>query len=306
MSVHVGCVACCLGWPSEGDASHVRGALMRLCAQPSIAGLRALMLEVDVVGDGSCWVYVLLLWHGLAPHALTPLGRPRRTWRVGVAERTEELRVGMPDRVADLMLRAALAKWMRDQDWARRLFCVQVGPNDFRAGTEAENVAAVRERELRLPCYGSSGLRMGCFGGDIEFVAAADLLGMAIMSVPPAQLDAGPRERPTVAFPGVARDGRGKSVTVSVRDTLRMCLSKRWPLRVGLSEGGGWCARHWHALVPTDDRGRVLPRALPAAETGRSGDTVMGSMLPAVLREREAAVRAYDAAGGYGAGAHGQ
>ena len=111
--------------------------------------------------------------------------------------------------------------------------------------------------------------------------------------------------RVAVAFPGEAREGRGKSVTTTVKDALRMCLSERWQLRVGLSEGGGWCRRHWHALVPTDERGRVLTRALPGAAAGLVGDTVIGSMLPAAVRAREEAIRAYDAAGGYAGGAHG-
>lgn len=55
---------------------------------------------------------------------------------------------------------------------------------------------------------------------------------------------------------------------VDVRAMLETCLTRGWPLRVGLSEGGGWCRQHWHALVPTDRQGRVLARALPERVRG--------------------------------------
>ena len=75
------------------------------------------------MGDGSCWVYILLLWHGMAPHAVTPVGRLRSTWRLGAKDDTtssEALRVRMEDRVADLALREAMARWMTRNAWARR------------------------------------------------------------------------------------------------------------------------------------------------------------------------------------------
>ena len=72
-----------------------------------------------------------------------------------------------------------------------------------------------------------------------------------------------------------------------------MCLANRWPMRVGLSEGGGWCAQHWHALVPTDTLGRGIARAMPPG--------AMGSQLPAAVQARTQWLAAFDARGGLSA-----
>jgi hypothetical protein len=42
----------------------------RLCAAPTLQGLDEVLLETDVCGDGSCWVYTALAWVGKAEHVL--------------------------------------------------------------------------------------------------------------------------------------------------------------------------------------------------------------------------------------------
>ena len=120
---------------------HLRPQLSALCDAPCVGALYEMMSEADVMGDGSCWVYILLLWHGMAPHAVTPVGRLRSTWRLGAKDDTtssEALRVRMEDIVADLALREAMARWMTRNAWARR--ALQSLPGRTRARCWADTV----------------------------------------------------------------------------------------------------------------------------------------------------------------------
>ena len=302
LSEHVTCVGCVLGWPTQEAVRHLRPQLSALCDAPCVGALYEMMSEADVMGDGSCWVYILLLWHGMAPHAVTPVGRLRSTWRLGAKDDTtssEALRVRMEDRVADLALREAMARWMTRNAWARRALQVREG-GVARQPTDAEAADAVADRRDGVPSYRAGvftgeGNAWGVFGGDAEYVAAADVLQMAIISVPPSGLRAGENARVEVAHPGTlhapgeAQPRQGVNRLMSVREALAMCLREHLPLRVGLSEGGGHRARHWHALVPTDDRGRALFRQVPTGAL---------DVMQTVNQRREEALRELDAAGG--------
>ena len=190
---------------------------------------------------------------------------------------------------------------MTANGWARRL--LNLGPAVDAADTAAvaarqrDERAAVRLRAEKIPRYAGGALQeLGKFGGDVEFVAAADLMGTVILSVHPGALRAGPEARHDAAWPGLRRDVRGNehrghNSLRSLCDVLHGCLREHRVLRVALSGGGGQQRLHWHALVPTDPTGRVVVKPLTPG--------VAGAWTAAARQVAAAEVAAYDAAGGF-------
>ena len=297
---HVSCVAKQLGWVYDDSCGGRRGALEALCRQPTVDAATRLLTRADVRGDGSCWMYVPLLWHGLAPHAVTAVRRPRQAWLNGAEINSEALRVTEADRVADWALRRQLGERMRQTGWGHehaQVFNEATGT--FRAPSEGEAEAAVHRIERQAPAAGPPGTpwpgRYGKFGGDQEYKVVADVLKVAIATVRTEQLGReSSRERVFVAMPGEGTAAaRGSNMTVD--EAIRTCLQRKLPLRLALFiPGGGVGTGHWHALVPTDATGRVVTRAPPRGA------------LPLMTREGQVRLRgeitAYDANGGYANG----
>ena len=184
-------------------------------------------------GDGSCWNYAVLAHGGHASASDARNG----------THRTPPARAQL---VSDRALRQAIALWCLANDGARRL-----------ANDDDADGRALAEVTTRAPLYGARGLlRHGGFGGDMQFVALADLLGCDIFTFDhAARGDAtgvwyehgesarGSRGRWTTGFGAV---GRTLSAVVA------HCASARTRLIVMIHH-----PLHWHALLPA--RGRSLP-----------------------------------------------
>ena len=291
---HEACVAEVLGWKKDTSCGGRATELAALCASPCPAAVSRLLTEVDVMGDGSCWNYVLALWHGKAPHAVTAMRRPRRSWLAGTQVSNETMRISMDDRVADCALRRHLGKRMRSTRWAAQHAQVfEAREQQFRVPTVAEAEHAVHRIEYCVPVGGLPGegwpRRMGAFGGDSEYAAAADALGLAIVTMVEEQRDGqSGRMRLFMAAPDGAPARLGSSGGTTVDAAVRRCLQQRWALRFAMHQP---TRRHWHAMTPIDSAGRVVTReaALGKVE-GWSAEN------GAALRQW---LQAYDAGGGY-------
>ena len=204
------CVARTLGWsaPLHGmDCSaEWRAALRGLCEAPAVASLARVLTEMGVQGDGSCWSYALLCHFGWAPHA-TRRGVP---WR-------GPYRITRADQLSDRMMRAALLEWMRANGGAARFH-----------GDER----SLEQIGSQLPGYSKRAdgrsFVLGRAGGDTEFVAAADILGCAILAISSA--GDGGDEAGRLFEPGrFLRGGawqRGRWTDVPLSVALRQCVER--------------------------------------------------------------------------------
>ena len=251
---HTQCVADALG------LERGRREIEALCRAPNIHSLEAALLETDVCGDGSCWVYTALTWLGLARHSLDDAGRLRR----GAA--------GVPawqDRVLDRVMRKAMGEWMRDNDWANRFLDrrdggVQVvGARRRRVWLEptaAQAEGAVQEVEDALPVYAPGGRTLtsaGSYGGDIQFVALAKVIGRATATYSAAARGGDEAHAITLSMPG----GNGSLSRVDVNAAVRACLAARAGMSVAVHVNGN----HWHAMMPAAADGRARAATAPTA-----------------------------------------
>lgn len=153
----VGCTRAALGLPSTAAADPA--FLSAFCVEPTVANLRHVLVDSDVRGDGSCWNYAVLAHGGHASASDARNG----------THRTPPARAQL---VSDRALRQAIARWCLANDGARRL-----------ANDDDADGRALAEVTTRAPLYGARGLlRHGGFGGDMQFVALADLLGCDIFT----------------------------------------------------------------------------------------------------------------------------
>ena len=296
LCAHSACIAAVLGWNDSGRCGGSGAALAELCRAPAPATLSGLLTEADVRPDGSCWDYAMLLWHGMAPHAVTAARRPRRAWRAGRVISNESFRFTMMDRLADCAMRRALGRRMRATNWAEEHAQVfEERSREFRVPTAAEAGETIRAVEYRLPTGGEGSerpTRYGKFGGEGEFSAAADVLGMAIVTMTATQQTAtGDRERVLVAAPSGEEGRTGTCENMTVDAMLRRCLQHGWAARVAVFQAEG---RHYHPLVPVDATGKVIYRPLPPRALSEWSEAGRGRM--------RQWLEAYDAAGGYADG----
>jgi len=261
---HVHCVECVLGLANSSWAAGGSEGVAELCAAPSLRTLECVLSEVDVRGDGSCWVYAALAWLGRAAHALDDAGRPR----LGAAPPP-----AWSDRVADRVLRTMLGAWMRANAWVKRFGDRRkVVDKDKRTvylePTASEAAATVREVEDNLPIYAPGGWELveaGSWGGDIHFVALACVLNRAIATYSAvARQGSSSPYAIVLAMPGVSRDGDGGAgwtKTTSVEGALRACLEGKVAMSMAVNVHGN----HWHTLLPCNAAGGVRPVSVPAA-----------------------------------------
>jgi hypothetical protein len=162
------------------------------------------------------------------------------------------------DKVDDRALRVALRVWMQQQQWAARFLfdsAHQVRPRD-------ERDAAVRLVADHLPVDVPGRCHAGRYGGDVEFVGVADVLGRVVVMLSGERRDAGPSARVQVALPTVG-GYEGGDVTAGARGALRH-MTVESALRESLRRGSGLSAavcvnaNHWHPLLPLDIEGRVV------------------------------------------------
>jgi len=225
--------------------------------------LERVLSEVDVRGDGSCWVYAALAWIGRAAHAVDDAGRPSPGAAPPPAWR---------DRVADRVLRTTLGAWMRANAWVKRFGdrreVVQVVSGRRRTvylePTAEEAEATIRRVESNLPIYAPGGWELvtsGSWGGDVHFVALACVLNRAVATYSAVARRGNSPYAIALAMPGVSRDGAGRTETTSVEGALRACLKDKVAMSVAVNVHGN----HWHALLPCGAGGAVRPVSVPAA-----------------------------------------
>jgi hypothetical protein len=150
LRAHHTCVAAALDCrePPLTDRRFV--AFLDSCAISTLIPGTGMLHEVDVVGDGSCWVYALLAF----------AGRLRHTRHGGNAPQ-----VPHDDRIDDKLLRGLLCDWLATH------------PVDSFHTTDR-----LRRLRLKLP---SSGRRFVCgeYGGDTEFCAWAAIAKERVFTI---------------------------------------------------------------------------------------------------------------------------
>ena len=280
---HTGCVARALGWGGQRLTRAQLDAVALLCATPTLQGLERVLLETDMCGDGSCWVYTALAWVGKAEHVL----------RVTPPTRTGAASPSLTDRHRDRALRTAMAGWMRRSRWAARFMdpVRRVRPVGGRlttvweAPTAAEQEACVRRMEDGTPAYSRARgtvARSGQYGGDTQWVAVADILGRAVLTYTDAARSVGAGVRINLAMPTAssptetggevaAGQGRGSWHVATLETALRVCLASRTGVSVAVHVNGN----HWRALLPVDGEGR--PMAVTARDERWTGTAAMAA-----------------------------
>ena len=123
---------------------------------------------------------------------------------------------------------------------------------------------------FRIPHYPRGRFVAGQWGGDTEYRALSVLFECVVVTISHTR---------AAGHVWMVHGGKGKNC--SVGETLRLAARVRVPLIV-LEHYGN----HWHARCPTDDGGRILPRAVPhaAAADHLSG----GALAAAEVQWREA------------------
>lgn len=278
---HAACVARMLGWP-DGVARQRERALCAVCESPGIETVEQLLCEADVCGNGSCWVFAAMAWFGRVAHAVDAEGRPAQPARDEHGQQlpTRFMSVSASDTHLDRALRCVLHDWMRTHSWAARFAGAQC---------EEEVDAVVSSVRDVIPYYPVSYSRIGwawegesygSFGGDREYVAAADVLGVAVFTYADWMRGGGHRGR--LSMPGEGRRGqRGHGGGAHVHEAIRRCLQAGVPLRFAVNVHGN----HWHTLLPLDSDGRVVALAVP--------DEARPAMEGAALADAAAYVSAY-------------
>ena len=218
------CPTCTRHTLGGDDGDELRDTALRaLCTAPTLEALAGVAPEHDVVGDGSCWAYGVLAAGGLACAHLGPVGAPSRA-----------------QRCADVALRVRIRRWCDDNDGVARL-----------AGGVEGAVVALAHIAEGAPAYTSDGrcVRLGTFGGDMQFVAVADILGCDIFTVDARS--SGDAEGALYEH-GVGANGtrgrwrsgnHGKAVTLSA--AIQHCNLARSRLLVMRHVPG-----HWHVFIP--------------------------------------------------------
>ena len=149
-----------------------------------------------------------------------------------------QLQASMADRRYDWVTRQALEQWLRANDGAQY---AGLGADPEAADAWMSAVGAA------VPIYcGGYFEKMGRFGGDDEYVAMAATVDKVIISI--GTHEAVRRlDRANVYSPA------GRWWTRGAEDALRLCLrtAQRAVVCVNTS-------RHWHAMLPTSDDGRLL------------------------------------------------
>ena len=296
---HASCIARALGWPDEHVPPTAWEAVRQLCRSPSIAGLERALCEVDVCGNGTCWLYAIAALHGLLQHVTGDDGRPARVeraeqrWHVGQAAQGW-MDITQRDHVTDRALRVVVASWMQEHDWVRH----QYGDGSLAMRPEGlERLANIRDRVPFYPeGYGFTGYRDrawangsgGEWGGDTEFIAVADVFGVCIAAYPNWMRNREPHaQRMHLSTPGPSRAGRGKGKGATVDEVLREALTRGVPLCVTVNVNGN----HWHSLAPMDADGRVLAR--DPAGRGYPTDAVRKALSGEAWAAASAYVQAY-------------
>ena len=296
---HASCVTCALGWPDEQVPPAAWEAVRRLCRSPSIAGLEQALCEVDVCGNGTCWLYAIAALHGLLQHVTGSDGRPARVtraeqrWHAGQAAQGW-MDITQRDHVTDRALRVTVASWMQEHDWVKHQY------GDGSPAMRLEGLARLASIRDRVPFYPEgysfTGYRDrawasgsgGEWGGDTEFIAVADVFGVCIAADPNWMRNREPHaQRMHLSTPGPSRSGRGKGRGATVDEVLREVLARGVPLCATVNVNGN----HWHALAPMDADGRVLARN-PAGR-GYPTDAVRKALSGEAWEAASAYVQAY-------------
>ena len=239
----------------------------------------------------------MLLWHGMAPHAVTVARRPRQAWQAGTAISNEALRFSVQDRVADCAMRREVGRSMRATSWAAEHAQVlerRGGEHEFRLPTEAEADEVICQVEYRVPTGGTTALpeRYGKYGGEGEFCAAAEVLRMAVVTMTASQqAEVSDRARVFAATPSGESQRTGDGANMTVEAVLRRCLQRGWDIRAAVFIAEG---RHYHAMVPLDAAGKVIYRPLPQNTLREWSDTGQ--------RRLRRWLEAYDGIGGFADG----
>ena len=296
---HASCVACALGWPDGHVPPAAWEAVRQLCRSPSIAGLERALCEVDVCGNGTCWLYAIAALHGLLQHVTGSDGRPARVaraeqrWHAGQAV-SGWMDITQRDHVTDRALRVAVASWMQEHDWVTHQY------GDGTPAMRPEGLARLASIRDCVPFYPEgysfTGYRDrawasgtgGEWGGDTEFIAVADVFGVCIAAYPDWMRNKEPRaQRMHLSTPGPSRVGRGKGRAATVDAVLREALTRGAPLCVTVNVNGN----HWHSLAPMDADGRVLAR--DPAGRGYPTDAVRKALSGEAWGAASAYVQAY-------------
>ena len=128
------------------------------------------------------------------------------------------------------------------------------------APTAAQAEAAVREVEDTLPAYAPGGQVLssaGSYGGDVQFVAMANVIGRATATYSADARGGDGAHAITLSMP----DGGGSLRRVDVEEALRTCLVARAGVGVAVNVNGN----HWHAMIPTALDGRARTARVPPA-----------------------------------------
>ena len=214
--------------------------------------LAAVLTDVDVCGDGSCWAYAALAAFGLVAHA-TRFGAPACSDGFAIAP----LLPTTEDRAADAMLRAAVHDWVTAHGGARVLAGLDdpaslgdpVQRAELQRAVDSANARLDRIRDV-LPRMEGGRFKQGQWGGDTEWHAVTALLGCDIF---------------TYAATGGDITGalfsKGSWRVATVADMLVRNVASGLPLVVLEHHGN-----HWHAQLPVDAGGRVIFRPLGAQQ----------------------------------------
>ena len=114
--------------------------------------LERALCEMDVCGNGTCWLYAIAALYGLLQHAIDADGRPARVqqvaqrWHAGQAA-TGWMDITQRDHVADRALRVVVASWMHAHDWVKHQY------GDGTPAMRPEGLARLADLRDRVPFY---------------------------------------------------------------------------------------------------------------------------------------------------------
>ena len=210
----------------------------------TIAALEKLLCEVNVLGDGSCWVYAFLAHFGMVKHIVDDDGKllmnPRPRTLPEQEEEWSEYRAGV-------QLRRQIGEWFDKNNGFERLYDMQ------KRAKEAKRLQSLRDPPP-CPPYNS----MHAFGGNDEFVAVADLSGCYIFTYMQGdEAKDPPKTRGTLFCPGRFERGRGKAIPQTMAQALQECRKDARGLPLLCLK---YYTNHWHTLLPCDAGRRFIQR----------------------------------------------
>lgn len=211
------------------------------CVRPTEHALDELLVDGDVRGNGSCWTYSVLAAASLVPHCASAGGIPLRDASAAPVTDAEHS--------SDALLRGAIARWIEANGGAARFYGTHTMA-DGRLVTPDEQLDCMRHGAPHLSATGE-----GVFGGEVEFVALADLLGCVILTRREGS------ERGVCFEPGVHAQGRGLQRPSTLTAAVEVAIVTRRPLLVVRF----YPPMHWHAMHLCDDGGAMIERANIAA-----------------------------------------